>query len=341
MRIFFTSFCLVSSLLCSQPVWSQESQWRGPLPVENGRPFQSIFLHLPAQNPDVLSDRQSQYGLQFDVANNLLIPNVSNGATVREDFETARARIEYRRGLGRGLELGASTQYIVRSGGFLDGPISFYHRLLGLAGDAEDNPQGRDDVARRQSVLFFQDANGNGVSEGGAHGFGDTTLSVKRQLSQGKFASAARVALKLPTGSGSHVLGSGGFDAGVCLDARYAFAKNLALFGNVGAFKYGDADVPNAKGSGAQAGLGLEWKAGRNSSIVAQIDAQTRTVTTGNRFADGTPVLASVGYKRKLGANKMLWASFSENGDYHNFKAPFFGNVGPDFTLSMGLEWRR
>jgi len=40
-------------------------------------------------------------------------------------------------------------------------------------------------------------------------------------------------------------------------------------------------------------------------------------------------------------AKKRLWASFSEKGDYHNFKAPFFGKVGPDFTLGLAFEVRR
>ena len=63
-------------------------------------------------------------------------------------------------------------------------------------------------------------------------------------------------------------------------------------------------------------------------------------VTTGNAFADRTPVIASVGYKRqwKSGA---LWAFFSENGDYTNYGAPFFGNIGPDLTFRFGYEFRK
>ncbi len=308
--------------------------------MENGRPYQEVFLHLPAQNPDVLAKNRSQIGVQFDVANNLLIPNISNGATVYEDFETGRGKIEFRRGLGRNLEVDASIQGFVRDGGSFDNAISFYHRLLGLPGDGPDNPQGRDGVARNQDRLFFQDANGNGIDVGGENGLGDTTLSLKRQLSEGKFASAARVSLKIPTGSASKIFGSGGLDAGIGVDARYALAPNLALFGSAAALAFGDSDLPNTESGGAQGGLGLEYK-GKRASVVAQIDAQSRTLTTGNSFADKTPVLASVGYKRDLGENKRIWASFSENGDYHNFKVPFFGNIGPDFTLSLGFEVRR
>ncbi|WP_157947653.1 DUF3187 family protein [Abditibacterium utsteinense] len=322
------------------PVCNAQQRWRGPLPVENQRPYQAVFLHLPAQNPDVLTKNEAKIGVQFDVANNLLIPNISGGASVREDFETGRGKIEFQRGIGKGLEIGASTQYFVRDGGSLDNAISFYHHLLGISGDGPDNPEGRDNIARNQDRLFFQDAQGNGIDVGGANGLGDTTLNLKRQLRAGDFASALRVALKVPTGSERKVFGSGGFDAGIGLDARRTLAPNLALFGNVAALAFGNSDLPNTKSSGAQGGLGLEYK-GKRASVVAQIDAQSRTLTTGNSFADRTPVLASVGYKRDVGQNKRLWASFSENGDYHNFKAPFFGNIGPDFTLSLGFEVRR
>ena len=341
MRLSLVVFSALSGAWIFVPAAkAQETAWRGPLPIENQRPFQAVFLHLPAQNPDVLTKRQLRFGVQFDLANNLLIPNPSNGASAREDFETGRAKIEFRRGLGRGLEGGIAVQAWSRGGGVMDGPISFYHQLLGLSGDGPDNPQGRESAARGRDILFFRDANGNGVSQSGGYGLGDTSLSLKRQLSGGKFSSAARIGFKIPTGQSGKIFGSGGFDAGIGLDARYAFAPNLALFGNVAALKFGAANVPNAASSGGQGGLGLEYR-GRRASVVAQIDAQTRTITTGNSFADGTPVLASVGYKRDVGRNKQFWASFSENGDYHNFNAPFFGNVGPDFTLSLGFEVRR
>jgi hypothetical protein len=340
MRFFSRLVVFAATTLVSARLQAQPRDWRGPLPIENQRPFQATFLHLPAQNPDVLARNQAQIGVQFDLANHLLIPNPSNGAVVREDFETARAKIEFRRGLGRGLEAAVAVQAFARGGGVLDGPISFYHRLLGLGGDGPDNPQGRDETARGRDILFFQDANGNGVNEDGGYGLGDTSFSLKRQISSGKFASAARFGLKIPTGSSGKIFGSGGFDGAIGLDARLALASNLALFGQVAALKFGGADVPNSDKNGAQGGLGFEYR-GRRASIVAQIDAQTRTVTTGNRFADRTPVLASVGYKRDLSRNRRIWASFSENGDYHNFNAPFFGNIGPDFTLSLGFEVRR
>lgn len=310
--------------------------------MENERPFQAIFLHLPPQNPDVLAKSRNQFNLQLDIANDLLKPAVgANGAVVEEDFETQRLKFSWRHGLGSQWEAGAGSNITARNGGILDAPIELYHNLVGLGGDAEDNPTGRDNIDRGRSRFFYSDANGNGIDVGSAFGLGDTTVWIKRQLSAGRFASALRLAGKIPTGNDSKILGSGGFDIGVAMDGRYRFAERWALFGCVGASKYGSSDLPGARSNGWQAGLGLEWRVGHRDSVVAQLDGASRAVTTGNAFADRTPVIASVGYKRRLNENRSFWASFSENGDYTNFNAPVLGNIGPDLTISMGYEWRR
>ena len=328
------------ALLFLPAIARAQSAWNGPLPAENARPLNQIFLHLPPQNPDGLTKNQSALGVQLDIANNLLIPAATSGGSVEEDFETQRSMLSYRRGLGHDFEARLDAQLVARNGGILDGFIQGYHDVFGLEGNGDDNPVGRGNRAKGRSVFAFQDANGRGIDQGNAFGLGDTTLSLSRQLSRGKFASAARLGVKLPTGSGSKVLGSGGFDAGLGFDARAQFARNWALFGSAGAYAYGGADVPNAKSNGLSGGLGFERRIGKGQSVIAQIDAQSRAVTTGNAFADRTPVVASVGYKRqwKSGA---LWAFFSENGDYTNYNAPFFGNIGPDLTFRFGYEFRR
>lgn len=337
LRAVCSSFLLV---ICSVPARAQ-AIWNGPLPVQNERPFQSAFLHFEPQSPEVLKRHRTRFGFALHIANDLLIPADSNGSSVREDFETARIQLNYSRGLGNGWEVGARTNLIVRDGGLLDGPISFYHRLLGLSGNGQDNPTGRDNIPRSRDILRFQDAQGNGVNQGGTFGFGDTSLEARRQLSLGDFPSTARFAVKIPTGNGGRVLGSGGTDLGVGLDARRSFGSRLALFGGVGAFVYGNSKLPNAAKSGTQAGLGLEFRAGSRDSFLAQVDAQSRTIRTGNSFADKTPVIASVGFKHRFGEGRTGFVSFSENGDFTNYNAPFLGNIGPDLTLSVGMQWRR
>jgi hypothetical protein len=50
---------------------------------------------------------------------------------------------------------------------------------------------------------------------------------------------------------------------------------------------------------------------------------------------------ATFGYKRLLDRRRILTLSFSENGDIHNYSLPYFSNIGPDFTVSANLAWRR
>ena len=318
-------------------------EWQGPLPVENERPFQSIFLHLPAQNPDVLKRGQTRYGVQLDIANDLLIPLVGpNGATVVEDFETQRLKVSWSKGFGRGLEYGVGTNLTARNGGFLDSTIEAVHNVFDTEGDGFDHGGlKRENIPRNRSLLSFQNAAGQGVNQGNAFGLGDTTLWLKKQISQNrKFSSAASVALKLPTGSESKILGSGSFDGGVAVDARYAIARKFALFGNLGIAKYGNSSIPGAANNGAWGAVGYEWKIGRRDSIIGQINYQKRAVTTDNAFADRRPVIGSFGYKKQVSPNRAYWLAIGENGDLRNYKLPEIFNIGPDIALSFGYEFK-
>lgn len=316
---------------------------RGPLPIRNSRPFNLLFLQFAPQDAGVLSPGEKALGLQLDIINNLLAPAVGgNGATVIEDNEMQRLQFSWRQGIGKRTEAQFVLPVLARNGGILDGPISAYHKLLGLDGNGEDNPIGRDSLPRGRSVLFYQNATGQTVSAGNAFGLGDASFFLKHQLSSGKrSALALRAGLKVPTGSEKKYLGSGGFDAGFSLDGQYALGRHFNLYGSLGAAALGSADLlPGAGKSTVQGSLALEWTRKR-SSIIAQVDANSRVLTTGNSFADGTQSTVTVGYKRQLSRDRTFYASFSENGDYHNYNVPALGNVGPDFTLTFGMEWRR
>jgi hypothetical protein len=326
-------------------VAEQEGQegiaWRGALPVENERPLQSVFLFLRPGSPEVLARGAERLGVQLDVANNLLIPRDGpNGERVEEDFEVQKARVRWARGLGSRREVSAEVALVARNGGFLDGPIQAYHDLVGLAGRGRENPLGRDARPKGRSVFFFRDAAGRGVSEGSAFGIGDATLGLKQQIAGGKVPLALRASVKIPTGSGGKLLGSGGVDGALAIEASVPLGRRVALHALGGALVWGSSDIPNARRTGLQGALALEYR-GRRTSIIAQTQAATRVVRTGAGFADRAPVVVSVGFKRDVGRGRTLWASFSENGDYHKFRAPALGNIGPDLAFALGVDWRR
>ena len=117
---------------------------RGPIAIRDMRPYNLLFLQFLPESADVLPRKADQFGLQFDVANNLLIPNPNGGATVVEDNEYQRLSFSWRHGIGKEMEAALFVPLLWRNGGFLDGILSGYHSLIGFAGDSEDNPAGRD-----------------------------------------------------------------------------------------------------------------------------------------------------------------------------------------------------
>jgi hypothetical protein len=331
-----------SSSSASQESMIRLDEWRGPLPLENERPFQALFLHLPPQNPDALPRGTSRLGLQLDIANHFLIPAPApSGAGVTEDFETQRLKVTWRKGLGRDLEFGVNTNITARNGGFFDSTVDFVHKLFNTRGDGFSSPVGRNNIPHDRSIFAYRNAAGQGFTRGSAFGLGDTTLWVKKQLSHGKLASATSVALKLPSGSESGILGSGGFDGGVTFDGRYQFARKWAAFGSVGVAKYGNSFIPGAEDNGLWGTIGYEWRVGRRESIIGQINYAKRAVTTGNAFADRTHTIASIGYKKQVSPKSAYWFAIGENGDYKNYKWPALFNIGPDVTLSFGYDFMR
>ncbi len=317
----------------------------GPIPIRNRRPYSLLFLQFTPESGDILARRSERFRLQLDVANNLLRPSPSKGATVVEDNEVQRLEFAWKRGLGHGVEIGAATALLWRNGGFLDGLLSGYHSLIGLQGNGPDNPAGRDAYAKYHSILLLTDSAGNPlVRQGNAFGLGETTLTARSRLlpANRRSALALRLNVKLPTGNPTLLLGSGSVDAGLSLDLRYSLGRDFNLYANAGGILMGRAvRVPGAASSMAQGLLGLEYHPNRRDSFVLQVDGNSLAVRTGNRFADRVGTTATFGYQRVLDSHRILTLSFSENGDIHNYTLPYFSNIGPDFTISASIEWRR
>jgi len=347
--------CLVLGLFCLAPgrtVAAQEaadssasSGALGPVPVRNRRPYNLLFLQFTPETGDILLRRAERFDLQLDVANNLLIPSPSSGATVVEDNEVQRLGVTWRRGIGHGTEVGVESALLWRNGGFIDPLLSGYHSLFGFQGDGPDNPAGRDAYSQYRSLLLLQDAQGNTlVHQGNAFGLGETTMTVKHRLipANRRSALALRFGLKLPTGNTTQLLGSGSVDAGLSFDLRYSLRREIVLYANAGGILMGKAvRVPGAQSSMAQGFLGIEYHPNSRDSYLLQLDANSLAVRTGNSFADKVGSTATFGYKRLLDRSRILSLSFSENGDIHNYALPYFSNIAPDFTVTANLEWRR
>ncbi len=325
----------------------RSSVW-APVPIRNMGPFNLLFLQFIPQKADVLLNGRNDFTIHLDIANNLLAPkefqNGRFGATVHEDNEYQRLGFSWRRGLSSREEVGMSTSLLWRNGGILDPFLSSYHSLLGFYGNGPDNPLGRDYYRKFHSVLEVIDTGGNTtIRQRNAFGLGETNLEYKRSLTRttGRSATALRLGIKLPTGNPHLLLGSGSVDAGGELLAHYGVGRDLSFFGSAGIVWMGTAHrIPGAQPHMVQGLMGIAFHPNSRDSFVMQIDANSLAVRTGNRFADRAAVSATFGYRRKLSQRQSFYAAFSENGDIHNYSLPAFSDIGPDFTVSAGFEWR-
>lgn len=316
---------------------------RGPITIRNARPYHLLFLQFLPESPDTLPPGKTRFDFQLDFINNLLLPNPDGGARVIEDNEMQRVTLSWRRGIAAGTELGVFVPILWRNGGFMDEILSWWHRIWGIPGRAEDNPAGRDSRPAYQSLLYLEDADGHTlVHRGNAFGLGEVSLTLKRSLlpSTPRAALALRFGLKLPTGNRRQLLGSGGIDAGLMLDGRYNIGRDLILYAGFGGILMSKAGrVPGAQPSMLQHLLALEYRPNNRDSFLWQLDGSTRAVRVGNAFADRMAATATFGYKRVLDRHLVLALAFSENGDFHNYTLPFLSNIGPDFSTTMALEW--
>jgi hypothetical protein len=318
---------------------------RGPIPVRNGRPYQLLFLQFLPEGLDLLPVGKTGHALQLDVFNNLLIPGPTGGVVVVEDNETQRLLFTWRRGLAGKSEVALFVPMLWRNSGFIDELIRGWHHLFGLGGNPSDyDPTGRDARPSYKSTLYLTDPTGRPVIRGkNAFGLGDVSFTGKRLLlSSPRAALAIRGGFKLPTGNPGQYLGSGGVDIGLMADGRYNFGRDVILFGGFGGILMGGAArVPNARHAMAQYLLAVEYRPNSRDSYVAQLDGNDAAVRTGNRVADRTHTTLTLGYQRVLDRRHLLYASFSENGDWMGlrFGTPYLGGVGPDFTATVGLKW--
>ncbi|MCC6729563.1 MAG: DUF3187 family protein [Chthonomonadales bacterium] len=314
----------------------------GPLPTRSMRPYSLLFLQILPETPDVLPRGSRRVWVQLEAANTLLVRDSPGGAAVEEDTEVERLLVGWRAGLGGGTEGGVIVPLVWRVGGFMDEVIRWWHGLFGITA-TDDAPAGRSAYPPFRSVVAVHAPSGRpGPRYGAAAGLGDLTLSAKRPLlaSSSRSAGSVRLALKLPTGAPSKLLGSGALDFGIGADARYHLGRDIVTYGGVGGVLVGrPTDLSLPARDMVQWYLACEYRANGRDSYLWQAEGCTAPVRTGNRFADGPQATASFAYRRRLGEGRVLSLWFAENGDIHNHTLPMLGAVGPDLAVGCSLAW--
>ncbi len=217
--------------------------------------------------------------LSVDAANNFTIDS-NTRENITLDGETYRFTLAARYGIARGFEVGLDIPYVAHSGGFMDGFIEDFHHFFGF-------PNGGRESAPRDRLLYhYASTYNDGINlSDSTSGVGDIRLTGAMQLyrkgDDAPRAVALRASLKLPTGNSHRLLGSGGTDFALWLDAsedyRLPALGHLTGFGAVGGMVMSEGDVLKRQQRTAAgfASLGFGWSPINWFALKVQANAHT------------------------------------------------------------------
>lgn len=249
-----------------------------PFHTSNRSPVVQVF-GLPAVGDSrVLRDGDREAALVLDVANHFVDGSAGNEHLVL-DGETYRLNLAGRMAVGSRFEIGFEVPWLFQNGGILDGFIETYHRTFGFSQRGRDEaPTGRYlyRYERGGADAFFVDRANSGI--------GDVRLAGGLQLydSPGDHprALALRASLKLPTGDGGDLRGSGSTDLALWLAVSQGWKTGIGaweLFGGAGLLGMTDGDVlpEQQRNLVAFGSAGAGWRPLQWLTLKVQFDGHT------------------------------------------------------------------
>lgn len=289
-----------------------------PLSIRNYRPASLAFLRFEPV-AGIAKDRWDDYFLVG--ANDLRF-----AGSAREDYDVWRMAWRRRQPLGPSSDWWFEVPVVSRGGGFLDGPIDWFHNNF----LANRNPF-RDNWPKNRHEYRVP-----GSSFGPATGLGDVTVGLGQQL--GKNASA-RVALKFPTGDASKLLGSGGLDAGISVQHRWKLLPGLDVHvGGSLVAQSRSAHLDSTRGLVESASVALVYAKNRRDTYLLQWNSEASPTVTGIPTLDATHRVFSFGYRRWLGEGMALTLSVSEDRDFGPTNFNGGAQIGPDLTFGVQIS---
>jgi hypothetical protein len=220
------------ALACAAPSAGAAS---APLGVDTAGPVRALFLDMPLA--DARGAARPTLELRWSLVNSWSVPTTvvrgERAAEVQLDaqIETLQlaVAVPWRRfsgsAIARRLTTSLEAKVLARWGGWTDGGIEAWHRLVNSTNfDRERFP--RDQVAVRLGNLggaTLVDARSSGLA------LGDVAVRTALRVAgagpddpASRWTAALRLDLKVPTGSPRKLGGSGGVDAGVGVAATFA-----------------------------------------------------------------------------------------------------------------------
>lgn len=279
---------LLAALLLPLAAHAQDGRARGPLGLRTQGPQRELFLDLTLFDARALE--APELDVRWAMANTWNQPmqlRRHEEYAVQEldeqaDSLTLRLRAPWSRLLGPGpaglpgsprplfarLSTAAEWRLTLHWGGWSDRPIEAWHALTGAFNYQRDH-------APRDGIFLFQ-GDDRGVSfnlRGATLAPGDLVLRTALLLAEAGASPAGpsawgvslRLDLKLPTGSLERLGGSGGFDAGLALQASARLGPSVTLHGQAGLVRLGGWSSSAALAPKRLVGTleaSLEWEVG-------------------------------------------------------------------------------
>lgn len=337
-----------------------QSRTRGPLSTRKHFPTDLLYLSPALENAKISKDRKVHWQINYAQANsfvksgsvldilpetgnrllfdrhlaNQLMQRFANADAYFFDLEVKRISVRSEMRLSPKFNLAVELPFMHLGGGFMDGVIEDFHAAFGIPDD--ERPDFQKNAA--QAFLFI---GGNFFHKNAADlagfGPGDVSMHAKyllRDETRRGPAIAARVAVELPTGSGSKLHGNGKIDWGVGLLASKQIARNALYLSCDVLFPGAWRELSNFdSNSFFVLQLAYERLLGNHVSLLLQANSNSNPFF--GRTDSGLSAMShelTLGAKFDLSRQATLSLALSENYAY-------FRN-SPDLGFQIGLELR-
>lgn len=294
-----------------------------PLPVRNLYPPRLLFLQPSPALPD------QRTGGRVDLAYaTVCAVHERGGASLVTDMEVARVAAVGRWRTPWGGALSLEVPYLWYGGGAFDPVLDAYHDGLGFPdGDRRDRPENAFAYRAKRGRHGYAP---RPPAEGGP---GDAVVEAVYPLgASGPLRSAARLSLKLPTGSARNGFGSGHADGGGGVLASWA-GRQAGAGVNVDVLYLGGSPDAALRLQSRWVLSGLVFtglRLGALGTASAQVHFATSPYGTGLPALDRDVLLLALGVRRQLGSRTWISLGFTED---------LIVQASPDFSLVAGLEW--
>lgn len=298
----------------------------GPLRVRNLSPVLQLY-GLPRMSGARIVGDELEASFNLEIGNNFQ-SRQAEGTFAFFDGETYVGSYRLRGGFDRVFdsawaqrwEWGVEIPYVLHSSGELDGLVDEFHELFGL-------PDGQRDLAPRDQLDYFIRSGPTVFADidRRTKSFGDVRGFVGYQFfDTGRSAFALRSMLKLPTGEVEDLSGSEGVDVAVWGEYETGFelwSRTWEVTAGAGVSYLGEGElIPEDQQSWAAIGhLGLQIPINRRIAFIAQIDAHSKVLETGNALVADGGVLGTLG--GRIGVTDRFWVDLGIIEDLDNKSA--------------------